>query len=154
MKPELQVQLGVSEIARLSSVYIDEGTKRDVWKIGQVKIQNHLLTAEVQMKAFFVSPTDPAGFHLTIFSTQEFLAQLSNIYLHLAAGYSTKERETWMSESSIVTKAPIRNPDNISVEMLFSQMKRLRGALFAKATCRVSDAAGGLFTAELKGMLR
>ena len=154
MKPELELRLGASDIARLSSVYIDEGTKRDVWKIGEVRIQDHLLTAEVQMKTFFVSPTDPRGFHLTIFSTQEFLAQLSNIYLHLAAGYREKERETWMSESSIVTKSPIRDPHSISVEMEFFKLKRLGDALFARARCRVFDARGGLFTAELKGMLR
>lgn len=154
MKPELQLELGGADIARLSSVYIDEGTKRDAWKIGQIKIQDHLLTATVQMRSFFVSPTDPGGFHLTIFSTQEFLAQLSNIYLHLLAGYRTKERETWMSESSIAAKSPIRNPENISVEMEFFSVKRLRESIFAKAKCRVFDAAGGLFTAELKGMLR
>jgi hypothetical protein len=38
--------------------------------------------------------------------------------------------------------------------MQFFNLKRLRGALFARAKCRVFDAAGRLFTAELKGMLR
>jgi hypothetical protein len=106
------------------------------------------------MTSFFVSPTDPGGFHLTIFSTQEFLAQLANIYLHLAAGFETKERETWMRERTVTSRKTIRDPENIQVEMDFFGLKKIGDGVISMANCRVFDNDGGLFTARLKGLLR
>jgi hypothetical protein len=150
----LQQRLGPSEIGALSSRYIDEGVKKDAWEIVEIDIADAILKARIRMTAFFVSPTDPGGFHLTIFSTQEFLAQLANIYLHLAAGYATKSRETWMRECAISSRKVIRDPENIHVEMDFFGQKQLGDSLAAMARCRVYDDQGGLFTARLKGLLR
>lgn len=150
----LQKRLGPREIAALSSRYIDAGVKQDAWEILQIDINGTVLEARIRMTSFFVSPTDPGGFHLTIFSTQEFLAQLANIYLHLAAGYATKSRETWMRECAISSRKVVRDPENIRVEMDFFGQKRLGDSLAAMARCRVYDDEGGLFTARLKGLLR
>jgi hypothetical protein len=150
----LQKRLGPGEIGALSSRYIDEGVKKDAWEIVEIDIAGAILKARIRMTAFFVSPTDPGGFHLTIFSTQEFLAQLANIYLHLAAGYETKSRETWMRECAISSRKVIRDPENILVEMDFFGQKQLGDSLAAMARCRVYDDQGGLFTARLKGLLR
>lgn len=151
---DTQRRLSRPEIAGLSSAYIDAGVKRDAWEISEFRLQGRRVTAHIRMTSFFVSPTDPGGFHLTIFSTQEFLAQLANIYLHLAAGYETKCRETWMRQSDIRSRKVIRDPENIRVEMEFVGLKRVGDALSALARCRIYDDQGGLFTARLKGLLR
>jgi hypothetical protein len=154
MQIEKELDLGKSEIADLSSSYINEGVKVDTWEIQNISISGKLLKAEIDMVSFFVSPTDPDGFHLTIFSTQEFLAQLANIYLHVAAGFKTKSRETWMRECAIASRKVIRNPDKIFVEMDFFSLKKIQDSYVSMAKCRVYDDQGGLFTARLKGLLR
>ena len=154
MSRNMNFKLGRSEIDALSSRYIDEGVKKDAWEILHIEIEENMLRARLRMTSCFVSPTDPEGFHLTIFSTQEFLAQLAIIYLHLAAGFKTKERETWMRESTITSRKSIRNPQNIQVEMDFFGLKNIGDGVASMANCRVFDDRGGLFTARLKGMLR
>lgn len=154
MSRNLEMKLGPAEIAALSSPYIDKGLKQDAWEILEIEISGAILKARARMKSFFVSPTDPGGFHLTIFSTQEFLAQLANIYLHVAAGYSTKERETWMRECTITSRKTIRDAENIRIEMDFFGLKRIGDGVASMANCRVFDEEGGLFTARLKGLLR
>ena len=75
MNNKLEMQLDKKQISDLSSVYIDEGLRKDSWEILNIGISGALLTAQLRLTSCFVSPTD-SGFHLTIFSTQEFLAQL------------------------------------------------------------------------------
>lgn len=154
MTRDLKKKFGPAEISALSSVYIDEGVKKDAWEIYEIGISGPILKARIRMKSFFVSPTDPGGFHLTIFSTQEFLAQLANIYLHVAAGFEKKERETWMRESTITSRKTIRDAENIQVEMDFFGLKKIGDGVASMANCRVFDDEGGLFTARLKGLLR
>lgn len=154
MSRNLEKKFGPAEIAALSSVYIDEGVKKDAWEIYEIEISGPIVRAKIRMKSFFVSPTDPGGFHLTIFSTLEFLAQLANIYLHVAAGFEKKERETWMREATVTSRKTIRNADNIQVEMDFFGLKQLGDGVVSMANCKVFDDEGGLFTARLKGLLR
>jgi hypothetical protein len=129
------------------------GVKQEHWRIRSIDVDGPKLRAELYMEGTFISPTDPRGFHLTIFATQEFLAQLANIYLHLLAGAMTKSRETWMRESSIIAHAAIRDPNKIQVEMDFYKIRRHEDSWYAKATARVFDEAGGSFTAKLRGIL-
>jgi len=154
MSIELEIDLGKAEIADLSSSYIDEGVKIDSWEILNINISGRLLKAEIGMVSYFVSPTDPDGFHLTIFSTQEFLAQLANIYLHVIAGFTIKCRETWMRECAITSRKVIRNPERIFVEMDFSNHRKIQDTVITTAKCRVYDDKGGLFMAKMKGLLR
>lgn len=154
MNPELEMRLDDKQISELSSKYIDVGVKKDCWEIIDVIISGALLKARLRMTSFFVSPTDTGGFHLTVFSTQEFLAQLANIYLHVLAGHTSKCKETWMRECSISCRSSIRNPENITVDMDFSGRKKLGDTLITNVDCRVCDDQGGLFTARLEGLLR
>jgi hypothetical protein len=154
MSRNLQYKLGPDRLAALSSAYIDKGVKKDAWEIYEIEVEETIVKARIRMTSFFVSPTDPGGFHLTIFSTQEFLAQLANIYLHLAAGFETKERETWMRESTVTSRKTIRDPENIQGEMDFFGLKKIGDGVISMANCRVFDNDGGLFTARLKGLLR
>lgn len=154
MKPLPDIQLDRHQVSDLSSRYIEEGVKKDCWEILEINISDTVLKARLRMTSFFVSPTDPGGFHLTIFSTQEFLAQLANIYLHVLAGYTEKSRETWMRECNITSRSAIRDPENIMVEMDFFGRKKLGDTFISMARCRVYDDQDGLFVAKLKGLLR
>lgn len=154
MTQSMKKHLGPNEIAALSSSYIDVGVKQDAWEILEVDVDDAKLEARARMTSYFVSPTDPGGFHLSIFSAQEILGQLANILLHLLAGYETKTRESWMRECSITYRQVIRDPENIHVDMEIVSQKNLGDALAGIVNCRVHDDQGGLFTARLKGLLR
>lgn len=154
MKKDLDLELNRAEIAALSSAYIDHGVKQEAWEIQTIKFTGTLLTAKVRMTSTLVSPTDPGGFHLTIFCTQEILAQLANIHLHVMAGHKTKCRESWMRECHFNYRNVIRQTENIQVEMDMVSQRWAGDALVGKVNCRMTDDKGGLFIATLKGMLR
>ncbi|MEJ8569173.1 hypothetical protein [Elongatibacter sediminis] len=154
MKNNLDLELSPADIAALSSIYIDQGIKQEAWEIQAVKFSGSMLTATARMTSTFISPTDPDGFHLTIFSTQEILAQLANIHLHVTAGHKTKCRESWMRECHFNYRNVIRQPDNIKVEMDMVSHRWAGDTLVGKVNCRMRDDNGGLFIATLKGMLR
>lgn len=154
MKKDLDLKLSGAEIAALSSVYIDQGIKQEAWEIQTIQFTGTLLTATVRMTSTFISPTDPGGFHLTIFCTQEILAQLANIHLHVTAGHMSKCRESWMRECHFNYRNVIRQTDNIQVEMDMVSQRWAGDTLVGKVNCRMTDDKGGLFIATLKGMLR
>ena len=154
MKKELELDLSREEIEALSSVYISRGIKQEAWEITRIKFSGTVLTAAVRMTSTFVSPTDPDGFHLTIFCTQEILAQLANIHLHVSAGHKTKCRESWMRECHFNYRNVIRRPDNIQVEMDMVSQRWVGDTLVGKVVARMFDDQGGWFMATLKGMLR
>lgn len=154
MKNELELDLSREQIAALSSVYIDRGIKQEGWEILSIKFNGPMLNAKVRMTSTFISPTDPEGFHLTIFCTQEILAQLANIHLHVQAGHKVKCRESWMRECHFTYRNVIRRPENIEVEMKMVAQKWVKDTLVGRVECRMFDDQGGLFLATLKGMLR
>jgi hypothetical protein len=130
MSEMLHTQLGAEEIAALSSVYIDKGVKQESWKIQEVTIDGNLLTARASMTSYFISPTDPGGFHLSIFCSQEILSQLANIYLHVAAGLKTKSRESWMRECKFTYRNVIHD-GRISAWKRIYRQKWMDGTLIA-----------------------
>lgn len=154
MKPEINALLNSEQVKALSSKYIDEGVKKDCWAIREIEISDEVLKAHVCMTSFFVSPTDSDGFHLTIFTTQEILAQAANIYLHVFAGYSVKSMETWMRECNITCRSSVRDHENIMVELEISSIREVAGTVIAQGSARIFDEMGGLFTARLKGIMR
>jgi hypothetical protein len=154
MKHELALDLSREQINALSSVYIDKGIKKESWEIETISFRGTLLTARARMTSTFISPTDPDGFHLTIFCTQEILAQLANIHLHVSAGHRTKCRESWMRECTFNYRNVIRSTENIQVEMNMVSQRWAGDTLVGKVSCRMFDDKGGLFVATLKGMLR
>lgn len=153
MKVTLKKTLNEDEISRLSSDYLDHGVKKEAWKITQVNIDGPVLTARIKMTATCASATDEAGFHLTIFSTMEFLSQLANIYFHTWAGYEEKSREVWMRESSISCKQAIRDADNIMARLEVKSLKKVGDQALGLIQYEVSDSGGGRFEGRLKGVL-
>ena len=151
--PEVEKQLTLEEIAALSSLYLNEGRKKESWEILEVNVEDRILTARVRMRSTFVSPTDPGGFHLTVFSTLEFLSQLMIIHGHVLANREEKTQEGWMLECSISSRHPIRDPENIQVRMEAVSIKVVREKILATTRSLVSDDGGGLFEARLKAFL-
>ena len=141
------------EIFILSSVYLREGLCDDKWEIINVEIEGNLLTARIKMSSTFVSPTDPNGFHLTTFSTLEFLSQLMLICGHTWAGYTEKTLEGWMVESNIKCKKTVRNPIGIQVEMEVKKIKKRGKNILMITRSRIFDDHGGHYEASLKGFL-
>ena len=99
------------------------------------------------------SATDGGGFHLTIFSTLEFLSQLMIIYAHEWAGLARKVREGWMVESHSRSVRAVRNPHDIRVAMQVRTMRQRGERLYCVADFRVTDDSNGLFEVNLKGFL-
>jgi len=144
-----------SEIENYASHYLNQGRNRDRWEISEVNIniEDKHLTARVRMTETYVSATDSAGFHLTIFTILEFLSQLSIIYGHVWAGHTEKTSEGWLLETSVRTRKAIRDSENICVEMDALSIRKVGENIIGKNRCRVFDDQGGLFEAELKCFL-
>ena len=153
MKPAPKVTLNTEDIAPFSSQYLHEGRKKESWRIESVEIDGDRATARVSMLSTYVSGSDSKGFHLTIFSTLEFLSELMLIYSHVWAGFSEKSREGWMVESTTRSRQAIRDPDRIDVEMKVNVMRQRGGILLCESDYRVTDRFGGLFEISLKGFL-
>ena len=149
----LDVELSSSEIDELSSHYLKEGRKQESWRIESAKIYGKNLNAVVAMQSVYVSESDLAGFHLTIFSALEFLSQLMIVYAHVWAGLAEKTREAWMVESSTRIVRAIRHAARIEVKMTVRSMRNIGGKLYCVADYCVTDNGGGLFEVELKGFL-
>lgn len=153
MKNDFRVKWGPADIGKLSSAYLSEGRKQESWVIEAIEIDGDELLASISMRSTFVSATDAGGFHLTIFSTLEFLSQLMIIYAHAWAGLSEKQREGWMVESSTRSLRAIRDPKNIKVQMRARSIRRRGEHLYCVADYRVTDSGDGLFEVTLKGFL-
>ena len=153
MKPAPKVILNATDIAPFSSHYLHEGRKKESWQIEAVEIDGDRATARVSMSSTYISRSDSRGFHLTIFSTLEFLSELMLIYSHVWAGFQQKSREGWMVESTTRSRQAIRDPDRIDVEMKVTVMRQRGEILLCNADYRVTDRFGGLFEISLKGFL-
>jgi hypothetical protein len=146
-------RLTTDEILRISSEYLREGRRQDVWEIVSVEVSENRLDARVRMVDYYKSPTDTHGFHLTSFATMEFISQLFIIYGHVLAGLTEKSQEAWMMESSISCRRAIRSADDIRVEMHFKTLKKMGTRMLGTARARIWDEQGGEFTAEVKALL-
>ena len=145
--------LSKDEIKKLSSPYLNEGRKQETWQIDRISVEDDRLDADISMKSLYLSDTDGGGFHLTIFSTLEFLSELMIIYVHVWAGLEEKTQEGWMVECKARNVKAIRNPDAIKVEMHVESIRRRGKTVRIVTDCRVTDDQGGLFEVWLKGFL-
>lgn len=144
--------LGREEITKISSVYLNEGRSQDKWEILHVEIEDGTLDARLKMQSYYVSQTDPGGFHLPMYPSLEFVSQLMIIYAHVWAGFPEKNKEAWMLETSFTGKRPIRDPENIQVHMKVSLIKKIKGNVLMVAESKVFDKEG-LFEIRIKGFL-
>lgn len=152
MSEIIKTSLNAEDIINISSVYLNEGRKQKAWEILHVDIVGMQLDADIRMRSRYISETDPDGFHLTIFSTLEFLSQLAIIYGHVWADEKKKTREAWMVGCTIKSRRIIRDPENIHVSMNVRSMKKLKDNYLMMADCRVYDECG-LFEVTLKGFV-
>lgn len=148
-----KVVLTPNEIKPLCSDYLQHGRASEAWEIKSIEIEDEDLSALIQMTRYYLSKTDRKGFHLTVFSTLEFLSQLMIIYMHHWAGIEEKVLEGWMSECSTKMVRAIRNPDRITVKMKVRKIKKVKHHLYCIADYKVVDDHDGLFEISLKGFL-
>jgi hypothetical protein len=145
--------LGPEELLPYRSPYLNGGRAREAWVIREVTIVDDRLQASVMMSSTYVSATDASGFHLTIFSTLEFLSQLMIVYGHVRADLLRKTKEAWMVESHTRSTRAIRDPDDIRVDMVVRAMRRQGQTILCVTESRVTDGGDGLFEVMLKGFL-
>ena len=147
------VRLQPEEFQELLSPYLTEGRAQERWRIADVAIAGDRLLATVEMVSTYVSPTDRGGFHLTIFSSLEFLSQLLIILGHHRIGQERKTREAWMIESTARLVRAIRDPARIEVEIELATLRRRGENWYCIADCVVRDGDDGRFEVQLKGFL-
>lgn len=147
------IHLTPADWADIASPYLSEGRKSESWEIVRVEVTGKTLKAVVRMTSIYHSATDEGQFHLSIFTTLEFLTQLLIIYGHVWAGEKRKTREGWMVETSTHNVKAIRDPEHIEVTMEAASIRKVRDALYSIASFRVTDKHGGLCTAKLKGII-
>jgi hypothetical protein len=145
-------KLTQKDISAFASDYLHNGRKDENWEITNIEIEGKTLTANVRMKSYYTSATDPGGFHLTIFTTLEFLSELTIILAHNLAGLKKKTREGWMLESSIVSKKAVRDPENIQVRMEGISMKKMGHNIIGVTKSKVFDSSGS-FEVRIKAFL-
>jgi hypothetical protein len=145
-------KLNPEEIDKISSVYLKTGRSQDIWEVTDVEIDNNILTARIRMRSYFISPTDNAGFHLTMYPPIEFISQLMIIYVHVWAGLPEKTQEGWMIESSFSSKKAIRDPENIQVRMEVTSIRKIKDKIYIVAATKVFDQEG-FFEAKMKCLL-
>lgn len=150
-KPEKKT-LTQKEIEVLSSDYLHNGRKQEDWEITNIEIDDKVLTANIRMKSYYTSATDAGGFHLTIFTTLEFLSELTIIFAHKLAGLEKKTREGWMLESKISSTKAVRDPENIQVRMEAVSMKKMKDNIIGVTKSKVFD-KNGSFEATIKAFL-
>jgi len=142
-----------SQIEATSSQYLKEGRKQETWEISSVLIKQSGLVAEIVMTETYVSNTDVGGFHLTTFSSLEFLSQLMIVYAHEWAGLERKVREGWMVDSQIKCAGSIRSTV-MEVNMDVHKIKKRGDNLYCHASFVITGTGDdGQFNASLKGFL-
>ena len=146
-------RLHAEQLRNISSDYLRQGRRQEVWDIVWVEVSENRLQAQVRMLSHYQSATDSHGFHLSSFATLEFVSQLFIIYGHVLAGLTEKKQEAWMMESAIVCRKAIRTADDIRVDMDFRTLKKIGDRMLGTAKARIWDEAGGEFTAEVKALL-
>lgn len=142
-----------SDIKDFSSDYLINGRKNEIWSIESVEINEFDLFAKIKMDGCYLSNTDNNQFHLTIFSSLEFLSQLMIIYGHVWAGLTKKQQEGWMVDSQIRAVKAIRRPNDIYVKMNIEKIRKTDKSIYCIANYQITDDVDGLFEGTIKGFL-
>lgn len=146
-------ELDADTILKLSSTYISYDLKQERWAIKSVAIKESKLISEIKMEKFFISPTDPKGFHLSFLTAHEMIAQGVIILLHKMEGLKHKCREIWVSEVTSKFIRPIRNPHSIRLEISAVKIRRKSNVLICDVEMQLSDNSNGLFRSDGRAWL-
>jgi hypothetical protein len=140
-------------IKNTSSTYISIGRKQEEWVINDVKVNDQSLIGDISMTKFFSQHEMNQDFHLPVFAAIEFIAQLQIIFMHHWAGMSKKTREVWILESNFKALSPIKQAENIKVEIKIEKIKMIGDKIFCCATNHVTDKTGGHFKVWTKSIM-
>ena len=141
------------EIKKLSSSYINETLKNEIWHIDSVQIEEKKLFALISIHSDYLSKTDKNQFHVSVFIMLEFVSQLIVIFTHLLAGYTKKTKEVWLAEVSTRSLKPIRSLKDICVKIDLVTMRTYKNSQFFIFEINVTDNQDGLSTYKFKVQL-
>jgi hypothetical protein len=145
------VPLSSAEIQAVSSPYLSDGRKLESWKIKEIQINDQSLKAMVTMDSIY--PPSEDDFHLTFITAMEIVSQLQIVYMHAWAGLTVKTQEVWMIENHMRTIRPIKNRNDIQIEMKLEKMRKKNNIYFCTASHRVTDNQNGLFEIWIKALM-
>jgi hypothetical protein len=146
--------LNPEEWKNIHSPYIEAGYKGDSFEITQLSFNDSEVIATCRMTQYYVSSTDDAGFHLSIFTAIAILGQPCIIHAHVINGIWRKDYEVLMSKLNIELNRPIRTPDAVSLRMWITE-QQLKPSTSQKDLIRAAytwayDIEQGAFTGQLR----
>lgn len=133
----------LDSIQPLLSPYLNGGRLQERWEIRELQTNGKRLRARVAMTSYFESPTD-SGFHLSNLTGLEMVAQLRIILIHIHLNLPRKSKELWFLKGSEKCISPIRDPENILIEMNLTFRQQADKDL-VRMNATVSDPTGGMF---------
>lgn len=139
------------DLAPYQSGYLHGGRLQEGWTIDTVHIRGDSLEASVNISNPYISTTDQGGFHLSIFSAQEFCTELILFWTFKRLALPRKAQEAWMRKCSCKISKPIRSHLGIKVAMACKSFRIINGMAYAHALFQLSDLTGGLFIVEQQG---
>ena len=143
-----------SDLAPYQSEYLHGGRLAERWHTQRGHILGNALDATVDIINPYISQADEGGFHLSIFSAQEFCTELILFWMFKKLGLPSKAQEAWMSKCSCKIHRPIRSHQDINVAMVCNSFRMINGMAYARASFRISDEREGLFIVEQHGGFR
>ncbi len=142
-------RLPEQEIASLCSSYIGNGRGDDKWQFDEIHSDGVSMRGKIAFSAFNVSPSDPKGFHLSVFSALEIASQMTIILAHNHLGLIEKTKEVWLSGCSLKFFKSIRSSTEISGEAKL-RIRKFNGVHVFVTDVHLRDANGGHFSGVLK----
>lgn len=136
------------------SDYLHQGKSQERWFVHSAHINNNDLSALISIDNPYFSATDPGGFHLSVFSAQEFCTELILFWTMKKLRLSRKSQEAWMRECHCRIIRPIRTHKDISAQLKINNYRVMNGMAYAKGDFQISDISNGLFILSLSGGLR
>ena len=143
----------ISNILDFQSEYLHVGRKHEDWRFRDVQVAQSGLTALMDISSPFISSHDREGFHLSIFTTQEACVELLVFWICQKACIQSKPGEAWMKEMSSSCSTPIRDSQDIRIELDVKKSRVGNGFLYAVGCFKIEGPNGGLFNVELKGLM-
>ena len=139
------------DLAPYQSGYLHGGRFQESWATDTVHIRGDSLKTSVNISNPYISTTDQGGFHLSIFSAQEFCTELILFWMFKKLALTRKAQEAWMRKCNCKISRPIRSHLGIEVVMTCKNFRVINGMAYAHALFKLSDATGGLFIVEQQG---
>lgn len=138
----------------LLSAYVLRDYQDEEWTIRSLEQEGDQFFAVADLLGISISPTDPAGFHLSISSAGKIAGLLEMAAALILLEQTEKNVEMWFVESHYKCLAPIRSPVGVSLHMACHYRATSDGARYIfKFMTAIRGSEGGEFSREITYMV-